>query len=479
MSIQVICYFLGYALYNFFLHPLRRYPGPKLWAISRIPYSICYMSGKAHKRILELHEKYGDIVRIAPNELIFCYPEAFNDIMGHRKQGEEENGKDQDFWKEDSITLTGSNGQNHRRVRRILSHAFSAKAMAEQEPLIKGYVELLIEKLKIAVAGDESQEMTSWYNWTTFDIIGDLAYADPFGCLQTSSYHPWVKLIFKHIKGLAINNSVAKFPFAQSLLKLMMPKEVAKDIRAHHEFNQAKVAKRLSLKDPRPDFMQSMINAREKNLISQEEIVANSHLLIVGGSETTATVLSGATYLLACHKEVQERLHQEIKTRFANQDEIDLLSVQTLDYMMAVLKEVMRIYPAVPSAIPRITPPRGTTIRGEYVPGNTVLGIWPWPMFHHPKHFAEPEIFAPERWLGDQKFEHDERMALQPFSVGARDCIGKNLAYAEMRLILAKMVWNFEMELDPRSEKWLERNVMSFLWDKPPLHIRLTPRNAA
>jgi cytochrome P450 len=224
------------------------------------------MSGEAHKRILELHEKYGDIVRIAPNELIFCYPEAFNDIMGHRKQGEEENGKDQDFWKEDSITLTGSNGQNHRRVRRILSHAFSAKAMAEQEPLIKGYVELLIEKLKIAVAGDKSQEMTSWYNWTTFDIIGDLAYADPFGCLETSSYHPWVKLIFKHIKGLAINNSVAKFPFAQSLLKLMMPKDVANDIRAHHEFNHAKVAKRLSLKDPRPDFMQSMITAREKNV---------------------------------------------------------------------------------------------------------------------------------------------------------------------------------------------------------------------
>jgi cytochrome P450 len=165
--------------------------------------------------------------------------------------------------------------------------------------------------------------------------------------------------------------------------------------------------------------------------------------LIVGGSETTATVLSGATYLLASHKEVRERLHQEIKTRFANQDEIDLLSVQTLDYMMAVLKEVMRIYPAVPSAIPRITPPQGTTIRGEYVPGDvsmfhsikiiqkptfipqTVLGIWPWPMFHHPKHFAEPEVFAPERWLGDQKFEDDKRMALQPFSVGARDCIGK------------------------------------------------------
>ncbi|KAF9891541.1 hypothetical protein FE257_004008 [Aspergillus nanangensis] len=474
-----ICYLAGSAFYNFFLHPLRKYPGPKLWAISRIPYSFAYTSGKAHKKILELHQQYGDVVRIAPNELIFCYPESFIDIMGHRKRGEEENGKDPDFWKEDSITLTGSNGERHRRIRRVLSHAFSAQAMAEQEPLIKKYVNLLIDRLKTAAAGGIPQEMTGWYNWATFDIIGDLAYGDPFGCLETSSYHPWVKLIFKHIKGLAINNSVAKYPFANTLLKLLMPKEVARDIHVHHEFNKAKVAKRLAVTEQRLDFMQSMIKAREKNLMSHAEIVANSHLLIVGGSETTATVLSGATYLLATHRPVLEKMHQEVKAIFSNEEDISLLSVQSLDYMMAVLKEVMRLYPAVPSAIPRRAPPQGATIRGEYIPADTVLGIWPWPMFHHPNHFAEPEAFIPERWLGDPKYENDKRMVLQPFSVGARDCIGKNLAYAEMRLILARMIWNFDLELDPRSEGWLERNVLHFLWDKPQLYIRLIPRTTA
>jgi cytochrome P450 len=93
-------------------------------------------------------------------------------------------------------------------------------------------------------------------------------------------------------------------------------------------------------------------------------------LLIVGGSETTATVLSGVTYLLATHKEILHKLREEVKSRFTSEMEIDLLSVQSLDYMMAVLKEAMRLYPAVPSAIPRLTPPQGATIRGEYVPGN-------------------------------------------------------------------------------------------------------------
>lgn len=51
-----------------------------------------------------------------------------------------------------------------------------------------------------------------------------------------------------------------------------------------------------------------------------------------------------------------------------------------------------------------------------------------------------------------------------------------SLAYAEMRLILARMIWNFNLELDPRSEGWMEKNILYFLWEKPMLLIRLVPR---
>lgn len=234
--------------------------------MSRIPFSLTYISGAAHKKMLALHEKYGEVVRVAPDELIFCYPEAFNEIMGHRKRGQEENGKDPDFWREDAITLTGSNGERHRRVRRILSHAFSAQAMVEQQPHIMQYVNLLIDRLKKVAEGGEPQEMTGWYNWTTFDVIGDLAYGDPFGCLEKSAYHPWIKLIFTHFKGMTINNAVSKFPLARFLLRLFTPQRVLDDVKEHHAFNESQVAKRLSVQEPRPDFMQSMINAREKNV---------------------------------------------------------------------------------------------------------------------------------------------------------------------------------------------------------------------
>ena len=96
-------------------------------------------------------------------------------------------------------------------------------------------------------------------------------------------------------------------------------------------------------------------------------------MLIVAGSETTATALSGATYFLATHPEIRARIDAELRAHFRSEEEIDLLSVQKLDYLIATVHEALRIFPPVPSAIPRKAPPQGTTIGGEYIPGNVVL----------------------------------------------------------------------------------------------------------
>lgn len=90
--------------------------------------------------------------------------------------------------------------------------------------------------------------------------------------------------------------------------------------------------------------------------------------MIIAGSETTATTLSGVTYLLASHPEVLAKLEDELSSTFASEDEIDLLSVQKMSYMLAVLNETLRIYPPVPTAIPRKAQAGGDMICGQYVP---------------------------------------------------------------------------------------------------------------
>jgi cytochrome P450 len=93
-----------------------------------------------------------------------------------------------------------------------------------------------------------------------------------------------------------------------------------------------------------------------------------------------------------------------------------------------------------------------------------------------PDFFSHADEFHPERWLDDPLFKNDQKQASQPFAVGPRNCIGMNLAYVELRLIMARVLWNFELTLDESCSNWVDDLVEYFGWEKTPLLVRLTPR---
>ncbi|KAH7035828.1 cytochrome P450 [Microdochium trichocladiopsis] len=460
--------------YNVLAHPLR----PKLFAASRIPYSLMVLSGQSHKRILALHLKYGRIVRIAPDELSFLDEAAWEDIMGHRKRGEGENGKDPEFFKTISHSVIASGREDHSRMRRILSHGFSTRSMLDQQPLITQYVDLLLLRLQQNCQdGTATVDMTAWYNWTTFDIIGDLAFGEPFGCLETTSYHPWVQLIFERIRGASRNVMMRKHRWLSPLLqRLFITAEAKERFMGHLKITKEKVAQRLEYKGQRHDFMESMIRKDGNSVLSMPEIVDNASILIIAGSETTATALSAATYFLGSSPDALHRITEEIRSSFSSEDEINLLSVQRLEFMQAVINETLRLYPPVPTSIPRIIQPGGDSICGRYVPEGTTVGIWQWALYHNPNTFTDPETFQPDRWLQDSSMPDEARKTFQPFHVGPRNCIGKNLAYAEMRLILARILWSFDLRLADDCVHWVDRSETYSLWKKPALPVHLTPR---
>lgn len=247
-------------MYNIFFHPLRKYPGPKLWAVSRFPLARAQISGHSVRRILEFHERYGDIVRIAPDELSYNHPDAWSEIYGHRKHNEAENPKDPIFYNRNRDNILGSGRDAHARFRRILSHSFSAQSMLAQEPLIKVYVDQLIRQLYIhCEGGNRPLNIVSWFNFTTFDLIGDLAFGEPFGCLANASYHPWVSMIFLSIKGAMIYTLAKYFPLVSRLLALFIPRSLLRNRVEHLRMTHEKVAKRKELGAYRPDFMESML----------------------------------------------------------------------------------------------------------------------------------------------------------------------------------------------------------------------------
>ncbi|KAL1581713.1 hypothetical protein WHR41_09506 [Cladosporium halotolerans] len=94
----------------------------------------------------------------------------------------------------------------------------------------------------------------------------------------------------------------------------------------------------------------------------------------------------------------------------------------------------------------------------------------------NPKSFKSPDSFVPERWIaGNDEYASDNKQGFQPFSFGPRMCLGKNMAYHEIRLILAKLFYNFDLELCEESRVWNKQKVF-LMWDKGPLYCRVRER---
>jgi cytochrome P450 len=160
--------------------------------------------------------------------------------------------------------------------------------------------------------------------------------------------------------------------------------------------------------------------------MSLVELEKTSETLVIAGSDTTATLLTGATYILCKNPSKLARLTCEVRSAFTTESEITISSVNNLPYVLAVLDEALRLFPPVPGTAYRLTNPGGAVVMDKFVPGGILVGVSQWASARSERNFKDAQEFCPERWLGeDEKFEDDVRAARQPFSVGPRNCIGK------------------------------------------------------
>ncbi|KAH8898557.1 isotrichodermin C-15 hydroxylase [Thozetella sp. PMI_491] len=471
---------LARAVYNVFFHPLRAFPGPLSHRMSAIPWAIAHARGVKPFHIQKLHDRYGPVARVAPNFLTFTDSRAWRDIYGHRVgagANTPEMAKASEFFRPantSAIHIINAPRETHGQLRRALAHGFSDKAMREQEPLIVRHVDLLLERLaEYCDDGKKALEMEKWYNWTTFDIIGDLVFAQDFGGLSRVSYDPFVKLVFSGVKELALSGAVRYLGFG-FLLQPMARLGAYKNFMAILDDIGSRLKKRMAKTDERPDLIEGLLKRKEDWNLTFPQLRANSMILAVAGSETTATLLSGATYLLLTNPQHLEKLQQEVRSAFSHPSEIDIARVSTLPYLMAVLNESLRCYPPITGGLVRVVPEEGGEIAGRFVPPGTLVEVPHWAMYHSRENWTKPWEFSPERFLDKENVDNFE--ALQPFSYGPRNCIGRNLAIAEMRLILARIVFDFDLELAPEGRGWIEKQRSFSIWVKPALPVYLKPR---
>lgn len=178
--------------------------------------------------------------------------------------------------------------ENHSRVRRLFSPAFSERALKQQEPLFRKYVDLLTYKIsEVGEDGSKPVEMTQLLNFATFDVMAELCFGQPLGLLAKNEYSPWVKSIFESLKMLPIASIINYYPILNAIFTRFEPKSVTEQRVTHCRHSEERVNRRLQDGSSQPDVWNLVLSAKEGKELTIEEMHSNAELFMLAGSETT------------------------------------------------------------------------------------------------------------------------------------------------------------------------------------------------
>ncbi|KAI1868375.1 hypothetical protein JX265_007198 [Neoarthrinium moseri] len=459
-----------------------KFPGPLLARATRVYYSYYRSAGQLELKTRELHDTYGSIVRIAPNELSFTGGTSWDDIYGLKsKRRPWDRLQKEPFFYMGAIAPNGeknlgaSSDGDHVRIRGVLAHALSEKALYSQEDVLRHHADRMVHRIS-SLSGSPT-DAVRWLHHCTYDVISDLALGISADTLECNDWSPQAHLMFEGIKeGVTVIEVLRFMPFRNQMMRLLMS-IFGQARRKAFDAAVEKATLRMATNNwERPDFMSYIMKANETSReLTVSEITANVALLLDVGSETTASLLAGSLFYLTKHPAILTKLTSLVREEFEEESLIDSKSLSRLPYLTAVLRETLRVYPPVAGATPRVTPPQGCPIDGRFVPGNVSVAINHYATYRDVNNFKNPDKFNPERWLEKGYLTNHQHEIFQPFSHGARNCLGRNLAWAEMRLFIGLLLWNFDLELTTASKNW---NVQRswFIWDKPDLMMRFHER---
>lgn len=485
-AVTIVTYATFRCIYNLYFHPAAKYPGPKLAAISNVWYAYQWITGKYPFAIAEAHKKYGDVVRIAPNELVFITPQAGTDMFATQQKGYEHFTK-ADFislgWADQGITWETDPVKHRQKVKWLLP-AFSAKSLKTKEPIIHKYIDIFVEKMKKIGGREEGIELRQWADWLAMDIAADLGYSREMNQLEEEKSSPYLESIWAANFFVTMHTNAKKFPLLGWLQYFSVPPAaIGNYVRAIGANNKA-FMKRIDDrgKTQHPDHFDQLLAPgapipSKKDLESLETICLH---LLLAGYEPISSSFHGIVALILQDPPSYQSLVKEIRSSFASYEEITADSLVPLKFLHATVMEQLRIIVVGATGQPRVSP--GAAVDGHFIPKGVEVQYGNYAFTRDSRWFHDAYSFRPQRWLPrdhpdwDAAYENDARDEFHPWSVGIRGCPGMTLSWHEIRLIVAKVLWTFDVELLPGQNVNYERDFK--LWgmlEKPDLWVRFKP----
>lgn len=229
---------------------------------------------------------------------------------------------------------------------------------------------------------------------------------------------------------------------------------------------------------PQDDLLAMLLAARDDapaaaghHALSDEELRAQCKVMFLAGHDTSATALTWWCWLMAENPQAVRRARDEIERVLGNRDP-QPQDMPQLDWLVATIKEALRLYPPAPTLITRRTT-ADLRVGDALIPKRSMVWVVPWLTHRDPRWFPEPEAFKPERFTADAP--PLPRGAWIPFGTGPRVCIGQHFAMLEMTLVAAMLLQRFDLAVD-RSQPPVRPAFKVTLRPADAVHLRLTRR---
>ncbi|KAF9077842.1 cytochrome P450 [Rhodocollybia butyracea] len=399
------------AIYRLFFHPLHRYPGPILAALTdwyEVYYDIVKGGGLLAK-YEQLHQLHGPVIRVGPNTLHFNYTKAYHDIYTY-----------------------GSTLVKHSVFYDALGvHAPESSLIFSDPEVAKGFI--------TATVLPPSSDLPRVHDSTKANILDSFDFSHPIlQGLKEAQLKIWFQLHFPFFVTFALNAPqkliLWLLPEFESYLKMKAGFERQIDSLMNNPDT-------LSMVEHETVF-HHLLEPKDQKHLSRASLVDEAFLLVAAGGDTTANACNIGTFYALKYPHIHRKLKEELEEVWVDKDRpMTYTALEKLPYLTAFIKEALRLSIGVVHPLPRVVGLSTPEIGGLKIPAGTIVGMSVKLLHMNPDVFPDPYTFNPDRWL-DQ--DTNQRMLdLAPFSKGPRMC----LAWCELYLIFGNILRRLDLKL--------------------------------
>jgi len=397
-------------------------------------------------------------VRISPYEIHINDPEFIDQIQPGSTVQTYKYGWAQRFFGIRSAGFTTESHDLHRIRRAAISPYFSKTSLLRLEPGIQSILDTLIYRLEGLKGSGKPVNFYHVFASLTADVIGQYAFAQTFGFLDHPDFSPhWQQSIMD----ISSNGHLLKqFGWIQPLteamplwlVKIVSPKvmlllELRENMLKHILRIKASIARGEQPEGQTTIFYDVLSNPQVRPQEKTDDYLQDEAQTLIGaGTATTAAILTIVTFHLLSKPHIVQKLQAELKSLVTRIDgPPKWQQLEQLPYLTAIITEACRIGYGIPHRSARKFPDLELRYGDYRIPKMTPVSMSTVILHDNPTLFPAPRTFVPERFLEQPHL----KKYLNHFARGTRQCVGLNLAYAELYMTLAAVFWpgRFELEL--------------------------------